>query len=93
MSETDWRALSEARFEKSAAIIELVESLTDDGLTDGVCVVHPRLLERVIRGTPRGPDRFRDRDDERRQGMVRSHCALTKPLPLRGGPIQALYDR
>ncbi len=33
MTETDWRALSEARFEKSAAIIELVESLTDDGLS------------------------------------------------------------
>jgi transposase InsO family protein len=33
MTETDWRTLSESRFEKSASIIELVEALTDDSLS------------------------------------------------------------
>ena len=33
MTETDWRTLSESRFEKNASIIELVEALTDDSLS------------------------------------------------------------
>jgi transposase InsO family protein len=33
MTETDWQCLSEARFEKSASIIELVEALADDSLS------------------------------------------------------------
>jgi len=33
MPETDWHGLSEAHFEKSAAIIELVESLADESLS------------------------------------------------------------
>jgi hypothetical protein len=33
MPETDWQGLSEAHFEKSAAIIEHVESLADESLS------------------------------------------------------------
>ena len=33
MAETDWQDLSDARFEKSAIILELVESLTDEELS------------------------------------------------------------
>ena len=33
MAETDWQGLSDARFEKSATILELVESLADESLS------------------------------------------------------------
>ncbi len=33
MPDTDWQGLSDARFEKSATILELVESLADEGLS------------------------------------------------------------
>ena len=33
MSETDWQGLSDTRFEKSATILELVESLADEKLS------------------------------------------------------------
>ena len=33
MHQTDWQSLSDARFEKSATILELVESLSDEALS------------------------------------------------------------
>ena len=75
MAETDWQGLSDARFEKSATILELVESLADESSVPERTQGAPRRVPFPLRGLgPDDPQLHRPLQEGRSAGFPHADC-------------------